>query len=926
MAEIQRIQMEVVMDETGALVGLKKTDKAVQNLEKTTKKTTGSMGKMSEFIKRNWLKATAGIAAGLLALKKAFDFTKEFAKYRQGMDALARNTGQNSDRIVAKLKAVSQGTVSNKDIMLAANRAVALNVTRDMDKVAKLLEIARVKGKAMGIDTTQAFNDMVTGIGRGCLSGETIINTNKGLKLLREIEEGMKVRSYDLERNEIEFQKVKKVFDNGIEVVFVLQLADYLTHLEATDIHSFYTDNGWKKMRELKVGDCLFTGFEFIKIISIEKKYAIKVYDLSVEKNENYFANGILCHNSPLILDNLGIITKGWAEEAKAAGKAMDTQFILNKILAQGAEELGRAGATAVTNAERYQKLGAAWENAKLRAGKFLTGAIMPLVDWVTRLLTPTEDLALQQVKLAEEQMKGAKATQKLIERYEVLANKSNRTRAENEEFRKVSVQLKETLPETVRGVDNLTNAYIINTKHARTATSANIKYARSLIMAEATEAEDAILDLGEEIDRLNKKIVFARSMQKSLQEEMDKTEKGTGKLKITTGTFIPVVSNSRKQSKMWGAQLTGNSEALGELDTKMAKYIKIVEKSIELGRKVPPAVLERIQAWKEEDKKMKAIAGSWEKIGEEGGKTGLKIKGTVETMKGAAADYYAFRDDQRKLDLLREKESYDAAVLGLAQMLLTQKQLKNLAAIEDEERRQKELEKALAGFQEFQVLTVQHQQNMIEIESAYRDQRREAERQLLQDLYQGWQSTVNTIAGQYSTGIADMIFEGQKFKKSFGDLVKDVLKGIARMIVEMLVFRTIMAIFGGGLFGLFFKRGGRVPEFAEGGKISGPSHAGGGVNINAEGGEFIVQKSKVTPDTLPILMAINKGINNIASLSVPANRPVRGYQEGGIINRDERRMVAIDRVEITSPEPRQLFEQLIEFGEDMGVDIARRG
>ena len=51
---------------------------------------------------------------------------------------------------------------------------------------------------------------------------------------------------------------------------------------------------------------------------------------------------------SPLILDNLGIITKGWAEEASAVGKAYDAQFILNKVLEQGSQELLNAGGNVV--------------------------------------------------------------------------------------------------------------------------------------------------------------------------------------------------------------------------------------------------------------------------------------------------------------------------------------------------------------------------------------------------------------------------------------------------------------------------------------------------------------------------------------------------------------------------------------------------
>ena len=108
--------------------------------------------------------AAAGVA--LVGIKKAFDITKQAAKFKQSMTAASRQFGKDGDAIIKKLKEVSAGTISNADLIEAANRAMALNVTSDLDQMAELLEVARIRGRAMGIDTTQAFNDIVTGIGR----------------------------------------------------------------------------------------------------------------------------------------------------------------------------------------------------------------------------------------------------------------------------------------------------------------------------------------------------------------------------------------------------------------------------------------------------------------------------------------------------------------------------------------------------------------------------------------------------------------------------------------------------------------------------------------------------------------------------------------------------------------------------------------
>jgi len=240
--------IKVIID---AILDDKDFNKRLKGMDTNMKKSAKTQGSILSKMKVGWL-AVAGVITGVVAgIKKAFDFSKEFAEYQQGMDALARNTGQNSNKIIAKLREVSKGTISNRDLVLAANRAVALNVTKDVNKMAALLETSRLRAKAMGITTTQAFNDIVTGIGR----------------------------------------------------------------------------------------------------------------------------------ESPLILDNLGIITKGWAEEAKAVGKAFDQQFIMNKILDQSRGALQKAGATTVTYRERIEQMGVAWRNTRLIIGRLVTKEISPLIE-----------------------------------------------------------------------------------------------------------------------------------------------------------------------------------------------------------------------------------------------------------------------------------------------------------------------------------------------------------------------------------------------------------------------------------------------------------------------------------------------------------------------------------------------------------------
>ena len=52
--------------------------------------------------------------------------------------------------------------------------------------------------------------------------------------------------------------------------------------------------------------------------------------------------------------------------------------------------------------------------------------------------------------------------------------------------------------------------------------------------------------------------------------------------------------------------------------------------------------------------------------------------------------------------------------------------------------------------------------------------------------------------------------------------------------------------------------KGSKRKKYKEGGKLNGPSHKKGGININVEGGEYIVKKDSVNNKTLPILEEIN--------------------------------------------------------------------
>lgn len=160
-------------------------DKAIKELQeiaktmKGVKKGTGDaseaakkQSKTLDGLKGNWKAMVAvvgSVTAAMYTAKKAFDWAKEGASLQRVADAgenLAAQYGTSMDAIVEAVDKAANGTVSRNDIILASNRAMLLGVADTAEEMAQLMDVARKRGAAMGLTTAQAFNDIVTGIGR----------------------------------------------------------------------------------------------------------------------------------------------------------------------------------------------------------------------------------------------------------------------------------------------------------------------------------------------------------------------------------------------------------------------------------------------------------------------------------------------------------------------------------------------------------------------------------------------------------------------------------------------------------------------------------------------------------------------------------------------------------------------------------------
>jgi hypothetical protein len=106
------------------------------------------------------LGATVAVGAATLAIKKAWDFSEEGARLLSlevSYSKLAASANASSTEIVKSIQSASLNTISEYDAMQSASNALMLGLGADSDKLGNLAQIAALRGRAMGLSTTQAF-------------------------------------------------------------------------------------------------------------------------------------------------------------------------------------------------------------------------------------------------------------------------------------------------------------------------------------------------------------------------------------------------------------------------------------------------------------------------------------------------------------------------------------------------------------------------------------------------------------------------------------------------------------------------------------------------------------------------------------------------------------------------------------------------
>jgi len=162
---------------------------------------------------------------------------------------------------------------------------------------------------ALGVQGT------LTGRGANCVAQGTMVATDKGdiaidhLLLNLPAFAPINILSYNHTTNQFEYKRLEGICGSGVSYVMTLQTCTGKSLTLTPDHQVYIMGKGYIDASEIEIDDvaitCNSTGhLEYAQISSVSGVNGqIAVYDLGVQDNHNFLANGILIHNC-LIIDD----------------------------------------------------------------------------------------------------------------------------------------------------------------------------------------------------------------------------------------------------------------------------------------------------------------------------------------------------------------------------------------------------------------------------------------------------------------------------------------------------------------------------------------------------------------------------------------------------------------------------------------------
>jgi len=113
-------------------------------------------------------------------------------------------------------------------------------------------------------------------------------------KQIKDIVVGDRVKVYNTEDKVFSFSNVSEIWEHISDHYYILN-----GKTKVTEMHPYYVEGEWIRVRDLKKGDKLLNqSGHTVPVKSLKRiEESITVYNMEVEGQHNYFANGILVHN-----------------------------------------------------------------------------------------------------------------------------------------------------------------------------------------------------------------------------------------------------------------------------------------------------------------------------------------------------------------------------------------------------------------------------------------------------------------------------------------------------------------------------------------------------------------------------------------------------------------------------------------------------
>ena len=133
-----------------------------------------------------------------------------------------------------------------------------------------------------------------------CLTGDSLVLTREGLVRIDDPGlKGQEVLSYNENKNIWEYKAVIRWLDQGQKQTLTIKTNQ--TEIQCTENHLIRTKQGWIKAKHLKPGMQILSPTNLEWVESVTLAGVENVYDIEVEDNHNFVANGLLVHNCHML-------------------------------------------------------------------------------------------------------------------------------------------------------------------------------------------------------------------------------------------------------------------------------------------------------------------------------------------------------------------------------------------------------------------------------------------------------------------------------------------------------------------------------------------------------------------------------------------------------------------------------------------------